>query len=283
MRAAGNATSRRLELAAQIVQSAPRSFGGEAAVGGSASRGTADEDSDVDIDFWVVGDIPNLTVRQEWLAGLGASDVTVERDGRGLCCRLGDYWVELHWLSEAQEGVRIERLLAGSSTDREDLVAASAITTAMTLRSSGRLGEWKTALSKYPDPLRERLIVEAADFWRFPHRVRTPYVLARRGLPFVLNHWIAADARDCVRILCALNRCWEPDWKALGTTVEAFDICPDQFVNRLSKISASVSPRERAVESTRMIRDVLQLAAACSFDVTVALAVVESVIAQHQK
>lgn len=272
-------SDRRIQLAVNIAQSAPTAFGSEAAVVGSASRGTADNDSDVDIQFWVIGKIPSIGARETWLADIGGTDVTAEQDERTLACRLGELWLELTWVSEAEETLRIERLRSGKSTDREDLVAAASIMAAIPLRSSGRLAEWKVTLAEYPEALRKRLILDAADFWRFAHRVDAPYVLARRGEPFLFDHWISADVRDCLRILCALNRCWEPDWKALSTAIDGFVICPDQLQSRLAVIFSSASLEERARESRRLMRDVLRLSA--SFDVRAALNVVERSFTKH--
>jgi hypothetical protein len=221
-----------------------------------------------------------MSAREIWLADLGATDVTAERDERALSCRLGELWLEFTWIRVAEETARIARLRSGESIDREDLVAAASITAAIALRSSGRLAEWKTALAEYPEALRKRLILDAADFWRFAHRVDAPYVLARRGEPFLLDHWISADVRDCLRILCALNRRWEPDWKALSAVIDEFVICPDQLPSRLAVIFSSVSLDERAHESRRLMRDVLRLSGV-SFDVRAALGAVERSFTKH--
>ena len=273
-------SDRRIQLAVTIVQSAPAAFGSEAALIGSATRGTADDDSDVDVQFWVTGKIPNIRARENWLADIGGTDITADQNERTLACRLGELWLEFAWVPEADETLRIERLRSGESTEREDLVVAASITTAIPLRSSGRLAEWKTALADYPEALRERLILETADFWRFAHRVDAPYVLARREEPFLLDHWISADVRDCLRILCALNRCWEPDWKALSTSIDEFLTCPDRLPSRLALIFSSPSLVERAHESRSLIRDVLRLTAA-SFDVRAALDVLERSLIRH--
>ena len=236
----------------------------------------------MDIRFWVVGTIPSVSAREAWLAEVGGTDLTAEHDERGLSCRLGDLWLECGWVTVAEETLRVERLRSGASVEREDLVAAASMTTAVPLRSSGRIAEWKAALAEYPEALRNRLVLDAADFWRFPHRVAAPYMLARRGEPFLLDQWISADVRDCLRILCALNRRWEPDWKALSKAIEEFAVCPDQLPSRVAVMFSSSSLEERAHESRRLIRDVLRLSAV-SFDVGAALDVVERTVAERTR
>jgi hypothetical protein len=108
-------SNRRIQLAVNVVELAPAAFGSEAAVVGSATRGAADDDSDVDIQFWFTGELPSITVREKWIAEIGGSDITVEQDDRSLACRLDELWLECAWVPEAEETLRVERLRSGES------------------------------------------------------------------------------------------------------------------------------------------------------------------------
>src|SRR5437868_14285123 len=70
---ATEASRHRARLASQMAESCPQSWRLEIALTGSASRGVADAESDIELNFW--GDVlPTTQERKAWLPGIGAMD-----------------------------------------------------------------------------------------------------------------------------------------------------------------------------------------------------------------
>jgi predicted nucleotidyltransferase len=276
---ASPASRERYALAKRLVDELGELLGDEVAVWGSVARGSADQFSDVEIVTWCE-QVPPLDQRRQQLQTVGLQDVVVERDGRGIVARDGGVWVEISWRDRQESESLLERLTAGATTDREDLVTAWSLTHARPLRTAGQLASWQEQLRPYPASLARRLIEEATDFWRFPHRLAATWTLAERGEMFGLTQWVFADVRDVLRALWAFNRRWEPDWKQLRTLADQLQQRPDQLTARIERVLNGADPRQRVRDNWRLIHDTLALISS-DHDVTEALASVTLLLDEH--
>ena len=91
-----------------------------------------------------------------------------------------------------------------------------------------------------------------------PLHSTAPPVKVALDLP--LRHaQVVGDVGSVLRILCALNRQWEPDWKWLRERTETFDVAPERLPERIDGIFSSQSA-ERAVElCLELVLDTLRL------------------------
>src|SRR5690348_14146481 len=91
----------RYEIAQSLADMAPLSFGQERVLTGSASRGIADEFSDIEMMFYVDA-LPSYAEREQWLQFVGARDIMLDHEKLGeqevwAIFYVHDTWVEAGW------------------------------------------------------------------------------------------------------------------------------------------------------------------------------------------
>jgi len=250
------------EAAKEIVPHCPSHLGEEIVIIGSVAWGIADADSDIDLELWVYAP-PPLEEARAWLEAAGAVNLLPNIDpdlgALEIVCRYRGIWLEANWQIIRDKEEMFRAISAGKDTRRSHLAQASNVVHAVPLRSVGILGRWRGLLSHYPDTLQKRIIEDAAEFWTFPHRVEVLWTLARRRELLGLTTWLMADVSDALRILFAINRQWEMDWKQLEAACATLAIKPDQLIERINCV-LSAEPLERRVEaSLQLILDILDL------------------------
>lgn len=208
----------RLELARDLVWSCPPDLGGEIAVTGSVSRGIADDRSDIELSFWADA-MPADAVCRSWLRSVGAADfspgslVESTDDSRWITCRYRDVWVEVGWnLIEPFERL-LGRIVSGEVTSHECLALARMVQDAIPLRTSSLLARWKATVLTYPDSLTERLVRDNTEVWSDPHAPLVRWALLARNQRYALAMRLSWDVQNILRILWAINRQWDGDWK----------------------------------------------------------------------
>lgn len=257
---ATEASSFRYELARELAKRCPRELGRAIAVTGSVARGVADESSDIELNFWT-DEIPPGAGRAAWLREMGAEEMVVDAvpgaDGTSwVICYIRGVQIEAGWQRiEAQQQL-VRQLADGKITDHQRLMVADTLLNAVPLHSQGLLAAWQSQLAEYPDGLGERLIAQAVERWSWPP---FHWTLARRGEWLAVTSRLVADVHATLRILFALNRTWEPDWKWLPHHTQRLGVAPEHLVERIDAIFSSPIA-ERAVELCfQLVLDTLRL------------------------
>lgn len=254
----------RLDLAKVIVNSMPESIFVEAAIVGSASWGVADKNSDLDLELWIEESQPIGAIKS-WLEERFSGTIYIEenpdREDELIRAAVNEesVWVEIAWRTISFQDGLVKRISSGEDTSREVLINAWNIHHAIPLRSDGHLSRWKETLSAYPEKLTSNIIESTAAFWRLPHRIEMLWTLADRGNLLSLNEWISADIEDGLRVLFAMNRTWEPDWKNLSTALPLLETKPPELRQRIDEIYLEEDLFMRVRKSLKIIQDILEL------------------------
>jgi hypothetical protein len=255
-------TERRTVAARALVDRCPPGLGSEIAITGSVSKALADADSDIEINFWVDGPLDRAAI-DTWVASLDVGEVLpdpgTEEDTRWLGFAWQETWIEAGWQSISEAERVIGQLLAAERIDHHGLMFGEVVTTALPLRSAGRLQLWKERLAHYPDALAEGLIDQQLAFWSYEHWMRSRWADLRRGqwLPHLRR--LEDDLAGCLRIVFALNRRWEPDWKWLDHYLADLPVAPAQFSERIGAIALEPDTTRRVTALYALVLDTIAL------------------------
>jgi hypothetical protein len=170
---ATQASRLRYEVARALVASAPSSFGHEAILSGSASRGVADESSDIEMVFYV-HELPSSAEREMWLRQVGAKDFTLGSKSIGdeqiwMTFSFHDLWVEACWQSIAAHEKKLDVMVAGTVTAPGALKLGWIMQNAVSLRGGSLLQQWWHKLVLYPDTLPREILLSALHYQRFSY------------------------------------------------------------------------------------------------------------------
>lgn len=250
----------RHQLASELAQACPPNLGREIALTGSVSRGVADDESDIELNFWTEA-IPAAEEREQWLREVGAAELALDPD-TGVdgtvwaICYVDGVQIEAGWQSIGRQQALVDELVGGHVLDHRRLMVAETILRAVPLRSEGRLAEWQSRLADYPDALRDRLIAATVHRWSWPP---FHHALAARGESLAVTSRLLADVHAVLRILFALNRQWEPDWKWLRHRAGELAIAPEQLVDRIDEIFFMADLVQAVDLCFKLVLDTLQL------------------------
>lgn len=253
----------RYEAARALVAAAPPSFGQEAILSGSTARGVADEDSDIEVVFYV--DVfPARSELEAWLQRIQATDIVFEtepgRDGQTwLHFVFREIWIEVGWQRLDTHEKQLDAIISGAITAHGPLTLAWLIQHAISLRSVGLLARWRQKLVQYPETLSQRILAEATQYWFFPHFLAVRWALIRRGESLALLERLYQDTRNMLRVLFAINHQWEPDWKWLRRELEYLAIKPGNLLERIDTIFLEPHLEQRVACTLLLLRDVLEL------------------------
>jgi hypothetical protein len=281
---ASAASKLRLAIATALAARCPPRLGREIALTGSASLGLADDASDVELNFWV-DVVPSSSERFGWVDAVGATDVVpdevVEGDGSvWLTFRFGGVTFEAGWQSMADVERVLTDLLSGTVIQSRQRVFASLVAHAVPIRTTGLLARWQERLADYPDTVQRAVIASNTEVWQVPHAVNGRWALCDRGDYLSLTERLLWDVYNILRIVFALNRQWDPDWKWLRPKMKNLTIAPERLADRVDVIFSSGSPRQRVAACQQLILDTLALAPATP-GVSRAREVVASSLEQH--
>jgi hypothetical protein len=253
----------RYEAAQALVAAAPTAFGQEAILSGSAARGVSDEDSDIEIVFYVEA-LPARSACEAWLQRVGASDIgfeteSSEEDQRWVFFVFREISVEAGWQLLAAHEQRIDALARGRVAAHGPLTLAWIMHEAVSLRSVGLLHRWQQQLAPYPETLTQKILTDATHFWFFPHFLAVRWALIHRGAHLALLERLYQDTRNMLRILFAINQQWEPDWKWLRGELPRLTIKPERLLERIDAIFLEPNLERRVTLSMGLLREVLAL------------------------
>ncbi|HEY6540169.1 MAG TPA: DUF4037 domain-containing protein [Ktedonobacteraceae bacterium] len=261
---ASAASRARYQIALDLAQRCPPALVKECVLTGSSSRGVADESSDVEQVFYV-DVMPTVEEREQWLYEAGVTELISDKEpieDRSIWVnfRYRGIWVEAGWQTITAHERNLQDILAGKVTDHYRLKLAEIIFHAVSLRSVGLLSRWQQELSHYPEILPPKIISEATELWMFPNIIEARYALIRRGEYLALHERLVRDTHNVLRILFALNRQWEPDWKWIRHATGGLTIKPERLVERINEIF-TLPELERCVTTCqKLIYDTLLLA-----------------------
>jgi hypothetical protein len=272
-----------LQLAHDLARECPAELGEEILVVGSAGWGCADTHSDLDMEFWVES-LPNLETATAWLEATGAVDLMPDTEsGEGeinVICRYAGIWLEAGWRELTRKEKLVQAVATGQDTARSSLLEVGNIVHVIPVRTSGALNSQQERLFSYPDVVREQVILDASAFWKFPHRVEALWILARRQEVLGLTTWLLADISDALRILFAINRQWETDWKHLRKASSRLAVQPDNLTERVGQVFSAQPLERRVAAAMRLILDILKLVPS-GIDVTKAMLNIQQSLAAN--
>lgn len=222
----------RLKHAQYIAAACPETLFTEIALTGSSARGLANDNSDIEINFWL-DDIPSIEERSKWLKNLGLANIIAHTEPRpdGSIWINGTYQgieLEAGWQTLADLESSLNELIGANTTHHKSLRLAELILSAKSLRGSGTLNRWQPILQNYPQALSEKLITETLSTW-FTETWQT----TRNTNPEIIKD----DLHRVYRILFALNHHWEINWKWVHHIIPHLEIAPQNLLNILVAIS----------------------------------------------
>jgi hypothetical protein len=255
------ASQQRYSLVSQLVETCPEALGEEIALVGSSGWGAAGDDYDLDLEFWVEH-MPTPTSCLDWLWQVGAEEFLVQSYLPGelvLVTHYQDVWLDLTWRTYQAVDDTLRKILLGETVDREHFLQAWNVFRARSLRTTGRLENWQRRLAFYPEVVQERIIRVSSDSWRFPHHLEMLWTLAAHHELFSLDRWLSAHLQNGLRILFAVNRQWEPDWKHLAPASQLLAQAPPQLNERLQHVYEETQPERRITLVLNLVLEILTL------------------------
>jgi hypothetical protein len=258
----------RAKLATKLADECPPHLGEGIAITGSVARGYADAYSDVEMTFWV----NSLHPAEEYLAWLRTCDAVVDAEadvqlipGCWLTTksRYRGILFEIAWETWDSLAESLELALTGEVTDHWALTNVWQVADAAPLRDHPELARWRAALRSYPDALQHKLITSAISAWAEPHgyplSVFTLWPLALRDARLALNTRLIREVERVLRVVFALNRRWEADWKWLAFECKRLDVQPEGLVERVNTIFSTVDAHESVRLCLQLMIDTLEL------------------------
>lgn len=210
--------------------------GVQVAVVGGVGRGIAGPGADLQLAFWAA-ELPDADDCQRWLHDVEAKDVSATE--RHITFRWEDTWVETAWRTYAETSDLIDRLLDAAVENHAELALANEMLAAVPLYMGGYLIGWQERLREYPAPLAARLIDGCLrDVWSLPHAVDARFSPVPPGGRLRHADRLAGDLQNVLRILFALNRRWEPDWRWLEDELPRLEAAPLELGDRVDAIVA---------------------------------------------
>jgi predicted nucleotidyltransferase len=247
------ATARSEELQA-LAQRVADTFPPEAievVLTGSASRGVADDLSDIEI----------LVVTEEQLSLEEAFELA-RRAGLDERDTWGDPSTPTRRVFGYLDGQPVETIWWSQELAKELFASsgsAEALANGLALRTSGLLARWQERLADYPDELAAERIEQAAERWGgfAPAGLLT---IARPDCSLARMEWLVEAAQRVLTIVFALNRVPLPTAKRLAARVEPLAIKPELLAERIDRSLSEPDPRSALLVMTELQLEMVRLA-----------------------
>lgn len=250
------------QRAAELAGLCPPELGGEIAVTGSVSKGFADANSDIEMNFWTEA-TPPLDAVTGWLESIGVRRVWPDPGEGGGVLWVGfewrETWFEAGWQTFADAEKIVGEILAAQRTGTGEMMLADVLVHAKPLRTAGWLAARQADLVVYPDAVAEAVIDREVRFWLFPQWVDGVWHSAERGQLLRMDLKLQWDVWRCLALLFALNHRWEPDLKWIPEITRDLSQQPKDLPGRINAIFGTGTPKERIEESFRLSLDTLAL------------------------
>jgi hypothetical protein len=259
----------RRALANKLAGSCSAELGQAVIVTGSVARGAADQYSVVEMRF-LVDTLQPISEYYDWLRTTGGL-VEPEDNADHVSGTTTKSWhdgvfVEALWQPWCALEATLGAVLRAETRNHWTLTQAWRINDALPLREHDRLTTWLERLKVYPDALRDRLITETAATWTapawWPASVVNIWALVARDARLALADRLTGYLERGLRILFALNRRWEPDYKWLASEAPHLALKPGELVSRVNSALTLEHPRESVRTCLALLIDILTLASA---------------------
>ncbi|MEM7117317.1 MAG: DUF4037 domain-containing protein [Chloroflexota bacterium] len=263
--AATAASYQRAQLMAELVNGYPPAIGQEIFLYCSVAKGYADQFSDIEVTF-LVEEVGETAVYENWLRSVGATvdPATIEWGG-GITTKswVNGIFIEAAWRPLDALDKNIQQVIEAKTTDHWTLVDIWHTVYAVPLTDAPQLRSWQAKLASYPEELATKLIQDAMEHLAEPHWYPLSIVnvapLALRNASMYLSGELAWSVERALRILFALNRQWEPDYKWLRYEAKRLQHKPKRLVERVNEVFMLPDLRARYVTSVQLLLDVLGL------------------------
>jgi hypothetical protein len=227
-------------VALEMLQKTNLELAEEVALMGSASRGQADEFSDLELCFFLPV-IPHEDEQKVLLDTLGVTDIVFNSeplvDGSIWAAGMqGAVPVDIGWQSFEHQELAIEKVFKGETTDHWLLMSMGGLLNCFSLREGKYLLKWKQELSKYPEDLKLKLINKALETWFYKNTVLNRLASAKRHEMLNFYTMVTGDINQLLRIIFALNNSWEPNWKWALNYVNDLQIKPADLTLKIFQI-----------------------------------------------
>jgi hypothetical protein len=200
----------------------------------------ADQYSDIELSVWE-NILPSSTARERWLCDIGATDIMLDpnpipEQSTWAMFRFRGVWVEAAWYTPEFHEAQLGAVRRGELIDHDLFRLAWTIVQAKALRSEGLLATWQQNLADYPDQVQQQLIADAAGAWSFPNHLLARWAEVDRGHRHTVVEELVRDLNRVFRIIFAINRQWEPDWKWIEPASSTLTIKPGRLIERIDEI-----------------------------------------------
>lgn len=258
-----SASTLRLGIAQELADLCPATLGEEILLAGSVAHGRADAYSDIEQVFYVAT-LPSCEDRDTWLKHIGAEGILHDEEPLNdhslwSTFRFRGVWIEAGWQVISQHDDWLRQIVAGQILEHSLLILAEMTNTAQSVRSQGWLAHWQQVLAHYPQPLQARLVQDALEPWRFPNILAARWACAAREEPLAITERLVRDVHGILRILFALNRQWEPEWKWMKDVTPLLPLKPESFLDRLEAIFSTDPPVGRIAGCFQLMQETLEL------------------------
>jgi hypothetical protein len=253
----------RIKVAKEIAGKCSLEYGKEIVIVGSVSRNLADENSDIEIEFLVNNLMPEED-RINWIKQIGGTDIypygaPIGDGSVWIIFKYKDYWIEAGWQTISSMKNNINPIAAGKVCTHDKLILASTFRDAISIRDNGILRDVQGQLKLYPEKLQKDIILNTIKPWTIDLSIEARKMLSKRGdkMPFLER--MIPDIQKILRILYAVNRQWEPDWKWTKYIVSNLKIKPQNLEERIDSIICIKDTKENLNNCFELIKDTLFL------------------------
>jgi hypothetical protein len=253
----------RIRLAEEIASKCTLEYGKEIIITGSVSRGLADENSDIEIEFLVDDLMPECDM-VNWIKEIGGTKIypygaPIGDGSVWIIFKYKDYWIEAGWQKIDTMRDNIKSILTGEVYTHDKLTLASTFKNAIFIRKNGVLDSLQEELNSYPDDLQQKIIMNTIIPWTVDLGLNVRRVLAKRDDKIPLLERMIADVHRILRILYAVNKQWEPDWKWTKHIIKDLDVKPENLIERIDSIICIKNSEESLKNCFQLIYDTLSL------------------------
>lgn len=254
---------KRTELAKEIADKCPEEYGKEIIIAGSVSRGLADENSDIEIEF-LVDNMISQQDRVNWIKEIGGTEICpygspIFDGSEWIIFKYKDCWIEAGWQIYSNMVDNIRQIIEGKVYTHDRLILASVLENAIFLRENEILINLQKELNFYPDRLQQKIIMNTIESWNIELALKVRTVLAKRNDKIPLLERMISDVHWVLRILYAINKQWEPDWKWTNHIIDDLEIKPENLKERINSIVCINNTTKNLENCFNLICDTLDL------------------------